>query len=78
MIVPQRLKADAAEVVDAAHLQGRTPGGEVVLQLSGTEEGRMQHSHVPQQPVQVWCQPRLASHAPSQTCSAVTWRIIFL
>ena len=36
-----------------------TPGGEVVLQLSGTEEGRVKHR---EQPVQVWRQQRLASH----------------
>ena len=44
---------DGLKGVDAAHLQGRTPGGEVVLQLSGTEEGRVKHSYVPQQPVHV-------------------------
>ena len=32
---------DGLEGVDAAHLQARTPGGEVVLQLSRTEEGRV-------------------------------------
>ena len=32
---------DGLEGVDAAHLQGRTPGCEVVLQLSRAEEGRV-------------------------------------
>ena len=44
---------DGLEGVDAAHLQARAPGGEVVLQLSRTEEGRVKHGDVPQQPVQV-------------------------
>ena len=44
---------DGLEGVDAAHLQARTPGGEVVLQLSRTEEGRVKHGDVPQQPVHV-------------------------
>ena len=34
---------DGLEGVDAAHLQARAPGGEVVLQLSRTEEGRGKH-----------------------------------
>ena len=41
---------DGLEGVDAAHLQARTPGGEVVLQLSRTEEGRVKHGDAPQQP----------------------------
>ena len=44
---------DGLEGVDAAHLQARAPGGEVVLQLSRTEEGRVKHGDVPQQPVHV-------------------------
>ena len=44
---------DGLEGVDATHLQARAPGGEVVLQLSRTEEGRVKHGDVPQQPVQV-------------------------
>ena len=38
---------DGLEGVDATHLQARTPGGKVVLQLSGTEEGRVKHSDAP-------------------------------
>ena len=38
---------------DTTHRQGRTAGGEVVLQLSRAEEGRVKHSDVPQQPVHV-------------------------
>ena len=44
---------DRLEGVDAAHLQARAPGGKVVLQLSRTEEGRVKHGDVPQQPVHV-------------------------
>ena len=42
---------DGLEGVDATHLQARTPGGKVVPQLSRTEEGRVKHGDVPQQPV---------------------------
>ena len=50
-VLPQVAAAqvcDGLEGVDAAHLQGRTPGCEVVLQLSRAEEGRVKHSDVPQ------------------------------
>ena len=45
---------DGLKGVDAAHLQDRTPGCEVVLQLSRAEEGRVKQGDVPQQPVHVW------------------------
>ena len=38
---------DGLKGVDAAHLQDRTPGCEVVLQLSRAEEGRVKHGDVP-------------------------------
>ena len=53
---------DGLEGVGATHLQARAPPGKVVFQLSGTEEGRVQHRDVAQQPVQVRSQP-IASHA---------------
>ena len=39
LLVPQVEVCDGLEGVDVAHLQGRTPGCEVVLQLSRAEEG---------------------------------------
>ena len=53
---------DGLKGVDTTHLQGRTPDGEVVFQLSRAEEGRVKHSDVPQQPVHMWGQPRFPSH----------------
>ena len=48
-VLPQVAAAqicDGLEGVNAAHLQARTPGGKVVLQLSRTEEGRVKHGDV--------------------------------
>ena len=60
---------DGLEGVDAAHLQARTLGGEVVLQLSRTEEGRVKHGDVPQQPCE-----KLTTLLPKYfSCTPALW-----
>ena len=55
--MPQVAAVQVCNGLEGVHLQARAPPGEVVLQLSGTEEGEVQHRDVAQQQVQARSQP---------------------